>query len=155
MIIDALNNMVGNASHIREVGPHQHAWVTAGSDSAGYRYDECGICGTRRTMSPLVEQAEKRQWLCGGAWDDPPNVTQLDRAVVEPMAVDRARAEASAEPVLAPTAPLPGEAAVITDPPLPPAAVVSPTDEDDDGFDDDEPVTPVRRRGRPPKGIIR
>jgi hypothetical protein len=61
--------MVGAAPHIREVGPHAHAWQETGRDSGGWRYSECLICGARTTNFPVAVEAEKRAWLCGGTWD--------------------------------------------------------------------------------------
>lgn len=132
MIIDRNNNMVGVASHIREVGPHMHAFVEVGMDSGGYRYRECGICGTRTSTYPILEDAEKRAWLCGGSWDaaksdvtKEPEAIQAPAPIIEPEAApDTLEQQAAFE-----------------------AATIQASADDDDDDDD----APVRRRGRPRK----
>lgn len=141
MIIDSMNNMVGAAPHVREVGPHLHLWVDVGRDSAGYLYRECGVCGARSTTSPIAAQAEKRAWLCGGTWDAPPTAAADEPEVKPAQREDAERALAAAPKTLEEQAA--AEAAS--------AQVVAESEAEDSDEDDDRPDAPVRRRGRPRK----
>lgn len=134
-----MNNMVGLAPHVREVGPHLHLWVDVGRDSVGYLYRECGVCGARSTTSPIAAQAEKRAWLCGGAWDALPAA-----AAEEPKAKPVNREDAEEALAAAPKT-LEEQAAAEA------ATAQVAAEADDDEEDDDRPDAPVRRRGRPRK----
>lgn len=133
MIIDRNNMMVGSASHIREVGPHLHTWNEVGRDRAGFRYFECGSCGARRTDYPLMTQAERASWLCGGAWKD-----------------DAAEAHEDEPPKLEAPA-TPEQAAAVE---AVSTATAPDADGDSDDDEDDDEALPVRRRGRPRKSPV-
>lgn len=61
------NRMVGQASHIRDVGPHAHVWLQAGS-SGGEVYELCETCGSRRVRGGVTGRNAQTAWLGGGEW---------------------------------------------------------------------------------------
>ena len=65
-------------SHVREVGPHAHAWAEAGR-VADQVYESCTVCGARRValrrpdgcdvaLGPLAGRCAQAAWLAGGEW---------------------------------------------------------------------------------------
>lgn len=87
MIIDQNNMMIGRADHIREIGPHPHEWRMIGRDGAGEVYDECLLCGTRRTTAAEHSRAQRRDWLAGAAWDVNPERQTVLPASNEEVAI--------------------------------------------------------------------
>ena len=85
MQFDDRNMMVGGAPHIRVVGPHNHAWQAAGSDSTAL-YDECAVCGARRCNMAVNEWhlAARADWLLGGPWDVPATAEEPPAAAPDP-----------------------------------------------------------------------
>ena len=65
-------------SHVREVGPHAHAWAEVGRVGEQV-YRACDLCGARRvallrpdgrdvTLGPGTHLAVQAAWLAGGEW---------------------------------------------------------------------------------------
>jgi hypothetical protein len=51
--------------HIKEVGPHEHAWAFYGMGADGGRYEVCEICGTRRVANIPLISALHKDWIEG------------------------------------------------------------------------------------------
>lgn len=69
-IVDADEN---RQPHIREIGPHPHAWAFYGTGEDGGRYEVCELCGTRRVLGIPMSMAAHKDWIEGveGAEFDP------------------------------------------------------------------------------------
>ena len=51
--------------HIKEIGPHEHAWVFFGMGADGGRYEVCELCGTRRVANIPLQTAMHADWVEG------------------------------------------------------------------------------------------
>jgi hypothetical protein len=51
--------------HIKEVGPHEHAWAFYGMGGDGGRYEVCELCGTRRVANIPLISALHKDWVEG------------------------------------------------------------------------------------------
>jgi hypothetical protein len=69
-VFDHNGNLVGVVPHVRDVGPHAHAWVQVGTVGAE-TYSECSLCGARTTNVPAAAFSSRRDWLAGGDWEKP------------------------------------------------------------------------------------
>lgn len=69
-IVDADEN---RQPHIKEIGPHPHAWAFFGTGEDGGRYEVCEMCGTRRVLGIPMTMAAHKDWIEGveGAEFDP------------------------------------------------------------------------------------
>lgn len=83
-VFDHNGNLVGVVPHVRDVGPHAHAWAQVGTVGAE-TYSECSLCGARTTNVPAPAFASRRDWLAGGDWERP-----SDLAVATPEDVTAA-----------------------------------------------------------------
>ena len=85
-----------------EIGSHEHAWVTVGSDDQGETYRQCSICDARTNVRGPRDKALLQDWLEYRAeWGEEPGAT-----VAEPVADDPAKTRA----VIARTAEAVGQA---------------------------------------------
>lgn len=69
-IVDADEN---RQPHIKEIGPHPHAWAFYGTGEDGGRYEVCELCGTRRVTNIPMQLSAHLDWIEGkeGAEFDP------------------------------------------------------------------------------------
>lgn len=135
MIIDANNNMIGRAPHVREIGPHACSPALIGADGSRARYYECLACGARTTDAPAGPSgAERRDWLMGGPWDDSVAVAPATREeVAAAIADERARRPVPVAPSRVATMPVAA--------PLAPEPIVEPVAAED--FRRAEPLAPA------------
>lgn len=99
MIVAPDGQLLGIARHVKDVGPHTHAWERQGVGGDGAAYSRCTICGTRTTTAPL-QVASRLDWILGlGEWDaepvtvEPATPEQVEAAILEMQEAQRATSE--------------------------------------------------------------
>ena len=82
--------------HIKDIGPHEHAWRTLSADG-GLSYQECTACHTRRVLGS--NNPVRQDWIDGGPWDpsDNASVKENEKLISENKAENEKKLKAEAQ----------------------------------------------------------